>query len=58
LPKQKSLARKVAAMEGKLGRHDAELASIFRALDSVLNPPTAVRAKRPIGFLPTPRRNV
>jgi hypothetical protein len=45
-------------MEGELGRHDAELASIFRALDSLLNPPTAVRAKRPIGFLPTPRRNV
>jgi hypothetical protein len=52
-----SLARKISAIEDKLGHHDAELDSIFSALRTLLNPPEdAERAKRPIGFLPPPER--
>jgi hypothetical protein len=43
------LARKIEALERKVGKHDADLQSILNVLQKLLQPPPA--AKRAIGFV-------
>jgi hypothetical protein len=45
------LARKIDAIERRVGRHDVELQEVLRILRKLLEPP-AVPAKRPLGFMP------
>jgi hypothetical protein len=43
------LAKQLAKLAGKVGKHDIELKQVFMTLRGILAPPT--RPKRPIGFL-------
>ena len=46
------LARKIEAIERKVGEHDAELKAVLRAMRSLLQePPMPVPVRRPIGFI-------
>jgi phage regulator Rha-like protein len=49
------LARKIEALERKVGKHDADLQAILKALRKLLQPP-ARRAKHPIGFVAQPKK--
>jgi hypothetical protein len=44
------LARKIEALERKVGKHDADLQAVLRALQELLQPP-APPTKHPIGFV-------
>jgi len=44
------IARKIEALERKVGKHDADLQAILGVLQKLLQPPAAP-AKRPIGFV-------
>lgn len=46
----KDLARKIAALEGKIKSHDRSIRTIFEALRELINPPEPTR--KPIGFQP------
>lgn len=48
------LARKIKALEHRVGKHDADLTGILRKVRKLLEPPPAF-PKRPIGFLAPPR---
>jgi len=50
LATNEDLARKIEALERKVGKHDADLQAILGALHKLLQPP-APAAKRPIGFV-------
>jgi hypothetical protein len=43
------LARQLAKLEGKVGKHDVELSRVFMTLRAILEPPK--KPKRTIGFL-------
>jgi len=45
------LARKIDAIERRVGKHDVELQEVLRILRKLLEPPP-VPAKRPLGFMP------
>jgi len=45
------LARKIDAIERRVGRHDVELQEVLRILRKLLEPPP-VPPKRPLGFMP------
>lgn len=45
------LARKIDAIERRVGKHDTELQEVFRILRQLLEPPP-LPPKRPLGFLP------
>jgi ORF6N domain len=45
------LAKQLAKLAGKVGKHDSELRQVFLTLRGILAPP--IRPKRPIGFLST-----
>jgi hypothetical protein len=49
LATNQDLARKIEAVERKVGKHDADPQAILSALQTLLQPP--VKAKRPIGFV-------
>ncbi len=51
LATNQDLARKIEALERKVGEHDADLQAVLSVLQKLLQPPVAA-AKRPIGFLP------
>jgi len=51
LATHEDLARKIAALEHKIGKHDADLDAILEVLQDLLEPPPAPTAKRPIGFV-------
>jgi len=59
LANHEDLAKKIDALERKVGRHDADLHSILQMLKDLVEPPPAP-ARRPIGFrtAPVPARNV
>ena len=44
------LARKIDAIERRVGKHDAELQEVFRILRKLLEPPP-LRPRRPVGFV-------
>jgi hypothetical protein len=50
------LARKIEALERKVGKHDTDLHAVLNVLERLLQPPAV--PKRPIGFpLPNEKRN-
>ena len=49
------IARKIAALEGKVGKHDADLQAILAVIHKLMQPP-ATPAKRPIGFIEPSRK--
>ncbi len=49
LATNEDLARKIEALERKVGKHDADLQAILNVLQELLQPPAA--AKRPMGFV-------
>jgi len=49
LATNQDLARKIESLEGKVGKHDADLQAILNVLKKLLQPPSA--AKRSIGFV-------
>ena len=49
LAANQGLARKIAALERKVGKHDSDLQAILSALQSLLHPPAPTLAKRSIG---------
>jgi hypothetical protein len=49
LAANQDLARKIEALEHKVGKHDADLRAILNALQNLLHPPAP--AKRTIGFV-------
>src|ERR1019366_5382815 len=49
LATNEDLARKIEALERKVGKHDADLQAILHVLQELLQPPAA--AKRPMGFV-------
>ncbi|MBE3097857.1 MAG: ORF6N domain-containing protein [Planctomycetes bacterium] len=51
LAAHKELGRKLAALEGRLDRHDEEIAALLEAIREVMAPPPAPRRGR-IGFRP------
>jgi hypothetical protein len=51
LATNEDLARKIEALERKVGKHDADLQGVLDALRKLLQP--APPAKRPIGFVGT-----
>jgi hypothetical protein len=50
------ISRKLHLIGQKLGQHDTDIQSIFSALRSLLEQREIRPPKRPIGFLPAPRR--
>ena len=50
LATNEDLARKVEALERKIGKHDSDLQGILQILQKLLSPPSAP-PKRPIGFV-------
>jgi ORF6N domain len=57
LAANQDLARKIEAIERKVGKHDADLKAVLRAMRNLLQePPMPVPAKRPIGFIGPGRR--
>jgi ORF6N domain len=50
LATNQDLARKIEALERKVGKHDTDLQAILKVLKKLLQPPAAP-AKRPIGFV-------
>ena len=50
LATNEDLARKIEAIERKVGKHDSDLESILRILKRLLVPPPPAE-KRPIGFV-------
>jgi hypothetical protein len=55
LATNQGLARKIEALERKVGKHDADLQAILSVLQKLLQPPPAP-AKRPIGFIGSGKR--
>ena len=51
LATHEDLARKVEAIERRVGKHDVELQDVLRILRKLIEPPP-VPAKRSIGFVP------
>ena len=51
LATHEDLARKIEALEHKIGKHDADLDAILEVLQDLLEPPPVATAKRPIGFV-------
>lgn len=51
LATHEDLARKIEALEHKIGKHDADLDAILEVLQDLLEPPPAPTTKRPIGFV-------
>jgi hypothetical protein len=49
LATNEGLARKIEALERKVGKHDADLQSVLSVLQKLLQQPAT--AKRPIGFV-------
>jgi seryl-tRNA synthetase len=49
LAANQDLARKVEALERKVGKHDVDLQAVLNALQNLLHPPAP--AKRSIGFV-------
>lgn len=56
LATHEDLARKMEALEQKVGRHDADLQGVLRILKRLVEPPPEP-PKRPIGFLPPEKRS-
>jgi ORF6N domain len=56
LATHEDLARKIEALEHKIGRHDADLEAILEVLQDLLEPPPAAATKRPIGFVGTGKK--
>jgi hypothetical protein len=54
LATNEALARKMEALERKVGKHDSDLQSILTMLKQLLVPPS-LPGKRPIGFAPEPK---
>jgi hypothetical protein len=54
LATNEDLARKIEAIERKVGKHDSDLESILRILKRLLVPPPPAE-KRPIGFVSSPK---
>lgn len=54
LATNEDLARKIEAIERKVGKHDSDLESILRILKQLLVPPPPAE-KRPIGFVSSPK---
>jgi len=50
LATHEDLARKIEALEHKIGKHDADLEAILEVLQDLLEPPPST-TKRPIGFV-------
>ena len=50
LSTNQDLARKIEALERKVGKHDADLQAVLSVLQKLLQPPPAP-PKRPIGFI-------
>jgi hypothetical protein len=51
LATHEDLARKIEALEHKIGKHDGDLEAILEVLQDLLEPPPAATNKRPIGFV-------
>jgi hypothetical protein len=51
LATHQDLARKMEALERKVGKHDADLDAILEVLQDLLEPPPSPTIKRPIGFV-------
>jgi len=51
LARHDDLARKIDAIERRVGKHDVELQEVLRILRKLLEPPP-VPSKRPLGFMP------
>jgi len=51
LATNQDLARKIEALERKVGKHDSDLQAILAMLQKLLQPPP-VPSKRPLGFAP------
>jgi len=51
LATHENLARKMEALERKVGKHDADLDAILEVLRDLLEPPPAHTTKRSIGFV-------
>jgi hypothetical protein len=54
LATSQDLARKIEAVERKVGKHDGDLEAILRIIKQLLVPPP-LPTKRPIGFAPSPK---
>jgi hypothetical protein len=52
LTTHEDLARKIDAVERRVGKHDAELQDVFRILRKLLEPPPVSLTKQPMGFMP------
>jgi hypothetical protein len=55
LATNRDLARKIEALERKVGRHDSDLQAILNVLRTLVQPPAAP-PKRPIGFIGTGKK--
>jgi ORF6N domain-containing protein len=51
LATHQDLARKMEALERKIGKHDTDLDAILEVLQELLEPPPSPATKRPIGFV-------
>ncbi len=51
LATHQDLARKMEALERKIGKHDADLDAILEVMQDLLEPPPSSATKRPIGFV-------
>jgi len=51
LATHQDLARKMEALERKVGKHDTDLDAILEVLQDLLEPPPSPATKRPIGFV-------
>lgn len=55
LATNEELARKVEAIERRVGKHDSELQDILKMLRNLLEPPP-VPPKRAMGFMPPEKK--
>jgi ORF6N domain-containing protein len=56
LANHQDIARKLEALERKVGKHDADLQSILAVLRTLLQPPPVELKKKPMGFVTGPTR--
>ena len=55
LATHKDRARKLEALERRVGSHDAKIQTVFDAIRELMKTPTQVKPKRRTGFLEEPR---
>ena len=55
LSSNQDLARKIEALERKVGKHDTDLQAVLSVLERLVQPSVSA-PKRPIGFLPPERK--